>query len=77
MTPSQLARRLRLRAPTVVHHLSELRLAGLVHLTVDAPEKKSERRYAARLEAVDQLYETLGTFLTQEDYERSGELLKN
>lgn len=77
MTPSQLARHLRLRAPTVVHHLSELRLAGLVYLTVDAPEKKSERRYAARLEAVNQLYETLRAFLTQEDIERAEELLKN
>ncbi len=77
MTPSQLARRLRLRAPTVVHHLSELRLAGLVHLTVEAPEKKSERRYAVRLEAVNQLFETLRVFLAQEDYERYEEFLQN
>ncbi|MGD0611916.1 MAG: metalloregulator ArsR/SmtB family transcription factor [Anaerolineales bacterium] len=33
VTPSQLARRLHLRAPTVTHHLNELRLAGLVNLT--------------------------------------------
>jgi hypothetical protein len=30
MTPSQLSKKLRLRAPTVVHHLYHLRMAGLV-----------------------------------------------
>ena len=34
-TPSQLARRLRLRPPTVIHHLSALRLAGLVYISLD------------------------------------------
>ena len=49
LTPAQLARRLRLRAPTVTHHLSALRLAGLVHLSLGAND---ERVYATRLEAV-------------------------
>jgi DNA-binding transcriptional ArsR family regulator len=69
MTPTQLARHLRLRAPTVVHHLSELRLAGLVHLTIENSEKKSERRYAARLESIPKLFDTLQAFLLQEDLE--------
>ena len=69
MTPSQLARELRLRAPTVVHHLSELRLAGLVYLTVDTPGKKSERRYVARMEPIPKLFETMQNFLTQVEAE--------
>ncbi len=49
LTPAELARRLRLRAPTVTHHLKTLRLAGLVHITF---EEKGEKRYASRLSAV-------------------------
>jgi DNA-binding transcriptional ArsR family regulator len=60
MTPAQLARRLRLRAPTVTHHLSALRLAGLVHLILEDGE---ERRYAARLEAIQALFSHLQGFL--------------
>lgn len=48
-TPSELSRRLRLRPPTVVHHLSTLRLAGLVEVTVQA---EGERRYALRSAAL-------------------------
>jgi DNA-binding transcriptional ArsR family regulator len=50
LTPTQLARRLRLRSPTVIHHLKVLRLAGLVQLTLG--EDKQERPYATRPEAV-------------------------
>ena len=42
-TPSQLARRLRLRPPTVTHHLNTLRLAGLVEIIIHA---EGERGYA-------------------------------
>ncbi len=73
LTPSQLARMLRLRAPTVVHHLNELRLAGLVHLTLVTPEKKGERRYAARVEAIPRLFSTLQSFLEQTDTETEEE----
>ncbi|NJN55024.1 MAG: ArsR family transcriptional regulator, partial [Anaerolineae bacterium] len=34
LTPAELARRLRLRPPTVIHHLDALRLARLVHVTL-------------------------------------------
>ena len=60
LTPSQLARRLRLRAPTVTHHLNTLRLAGLVRLTL---ETKGERHYAARLEALNSMGSSLKEFL--------------
>jgi DNA-binding transcriptional ArsR family regulator len=60
LTPAQLSRRLRLRAPTVVHHLSALRLAGLVHLTLDG---ETERRYAIRPEGVEATCAQLKKFL--------------
>ena len=59
----ELARRLRLRAPTVTHHLSALRLAGLVQLTLKG---KEERRYAARLETVSTLFAHIKEFLESE-----------
>jgi DNA-binding transcriptional ArsR family regulator len=59
-TPSQLSRLLRLRAPTVIHHLNDLRLASLVHLTL---EGGGEKRYKARLETVDGTFTTLRGFL--------------
>jgi DNA-binding transcriptional ArsR family regulator len=59
-TPSQLARRLRLRAPTVVHHLSALRLAGLVYISL---EEEEEKRYTVRDTAVQDTYSSLQRFL--------------
>ena len=64
LTPSELARRLRLRPPTVTHHLGALRLAGLVHLSLDAA---GEKRYAARLEAIQSTYTHLIEFLTKKE----------
>jgi DNA-binding transcriptional ArsR family regulator len=64
LTPAQLARRLRLRAPTVVHHLRALRLAGLVHLTIEAGRKVS---YTARAEAVRTTFTALQAFLEQDE----------
>lgn len=61
MTPSQLARRLRLRAPTVVHHLKELRLAGLVQVTLQV---EGEKHYALRHNAVNELQPLLEEFLS-------------
>ena len=62
LTPTQLAQRLRLRVPTVVHHLKVLRLAGLVRLTL-VGENATTKHYAARQEAVELAYETLQRFL--------------
>ena len=59
-TPAQLSRKLRLRAPTVIHHLSALRLAGMVHLTV---EPGGEKRYAMRTEMVKETCDNLQEFL--------------
>jgi len=60
-TPAQLARQLRLRAPTVIHHLKALRLAGLVQLRLG--EDKQDRGYAARPEMVKAACESLSDFL--------------
>lgn len=62
-TPSRLAKRLRLRAPTVTHHLSELRLAGLVNMTMEGQEKK----YTARFEALQATFTTLQEFLKMQE----------
>nr|QCO92847.1 hypothetical protein [uncultured bacterium] len=63
MTPSQLSRQLRLRAPTVVHHLKELRLAGLVQISFLVED---EKRYALRREALDGLRTLMEDFLSGE-----------
>ncbi|MFZ1043404.1 MAG: metalloregulator ArsR/SmtB family transcription factor [Anaerolineales bacterium] len=60
LTPSELSHRLNLRPPTVTHHLKELRLSGLVNLTLRGQEKL----YRARLEALDSMHADLRQFLT-------------
>jgi DNA-binding transcriptional ArsR family regulator len=64
ITSAEIARRLRLRAPTVTHHLKALRLAGLVYLTVG---EKGERRYASRLDGVTAMMGYLQDFLGEEN----------
>jgi DNA-binding transcriptional ArsR family regulator len=49
MTASALSRKLRLRPPTVTHHLQQLRLAGLVQIIL---EPDGEKKYALRAEAL-------------------------
>jgi len=61
-TPAQLSRQLRLRAPTVIHHLNALRLAGLVYLTL---ESEGERHYAIRTEMVGITCANLQEFLRE------------
>jgi len=58
-TPSELAKTLRLRAPTVIHHLNSLRLAGLVYVTFGHGDK----RYAARTSRVAEMYLQLRRYL--------------
>ena len=54
-----MARRLRLRSPTVIHHLDALRLARLVIVTLE-PEGK---RYAMRPDALATLFDMLTSFV--------------
>jgi DNA-binding transcriptional ArsR family regulator len=59
-TSSQLSRRLRLRTPTLTHHMNALRLAGLIHLEVD---EQGERRYSVRVEAIEGTFAALKRFI--------------
>lgn len=61
MTPAELSRLLRLRAPTVIHHLHALRLARLVHLSLGEDGK----RYELRREAVMATCGLLADFLEE------------
>lgn len=67
LTPSELARRLRLRAPTVTHHLQALRLAGLVHITVGEEGGTEKEPYTARVGAVAGACAALQGFLEQRE----------
>jgi DNA-binding transcriptional ArsR family regulator len=60
-TPSELARMLRLRPPTVIHHLNALRLVGLVEITLYS---EGERRYGLHREALNDSLSLLIEFLT-------------
>lgn len=62
-TPTQLAHSLRLRTPTVTHHLLSLRLAGLIQVTFSLD---GERRFATRVEGLGSTQETLEKFVNGE-----------
>ena len=62
LTPSEIARRLQLRPPTVTHHLRELRIAGLVEFAL----MHDENRYTVRKQALGAVYENLNSFLQGE-----------
>jgi DNA-binding transcriptional ArsR family regulator len=64
LSPAGLARRLRLRLPTVTHHLKTLRLAGLVRLHIH--EGKTTGLYALRHGAIAAAFDQLAVFLTPE-----------
>lgn len=61
LTPTQLATRLRLRTPTVVHHLKALRKAGLV--IVISGHQKKEVHYRTRAERLITTCEILEQFV--------------
>lgn len=62
LSPAELARRLRLRPPTVIHHLNSLRLARLVQVTISY----EGRRYSARPEAIQDICAMLEDFVHKE-----------
>ncbi len=62
LTPSEIARKLQLRPPTVTHHLRELRLAGLVEFSL----MHEENRYTARKQGIEAVYQILNAFLKGE-----------
>lgn len=62
LTPSEIARKLQLRPPTVTHHLKELRLASLVEFSIEG----ENNRYTVRRQALDGIYSQLSSFLENE-----------
>lgn len=69
-TPSELAKTLRLRAPTVIHHLNSLRLAGLVYVTYG----KGDKRYACRSNRISEMYLQLRRYLGVSEMKRRDEI---
>ena len=63
LTMAELTKRLRLRMPTVIHHLSALRLAGLVLIHVEKEVKGHRQRFSARAEGLDTALQSLKAFL--------------
>jgi DNA-binding transcriptional ArsR family regulator len=63
ITAAELSRRLRLRIPTVTHHLRTLRLATLVQLAVREINGRDRDLYSARAEAVDAAFAALKSYL--------------
>lgn len=63
LTAAELARRLRLRPPTVTHHLQLLRLAGLVQIHL---EPDGERKYTLRSEALQETQIHLQNYLHED-----------
>ena len=64
LTPTELSRLLRLRPPTVLHHLQALRLAELVAIRVN---ENGEKRYAARSETLKVIFTSVKDFLEKQD----------
>lgn len=64
LTPTQLATRLRLRAPTVLHHIKALRSAGLIYVIPDT--KKKEVHYETRIERLNLTCDMLKQFVSEQ-----------
>lgn len=62
LTPSEIARKLQLRPPTVTHHLKELRLASLVEFSIE----DDTNCYTIRKQALDTTFDHLTSFLENE-----------
>jgi DNA-binding transcriptional ArsR family regulator len=64
LTPTELSRRLRLRPPTVLHHLQALRLAELVTIRVS---ETGEKRYTCRAETLNTIFNSVKDFVNTQD----------
>jgi len=62
-TAAHLSHILRLRPPTVTHHLLELRMAGMVHVIISS---EGERFYATRFEGFESTQDLLNRFVNEE-----------
>ncbi len=64
LTPTELSRLLRLRPPTVLHHLQALRLAELVAIRVS---ENGDKCYTARMETLKVIFTSVEDFLKKQD----------
>jgi len=62
-TATQLSRALRLRPPTVLHHLNQLRMAGMVQIIIN---DEGERQFSPRYEGFDNTIDLLQHFVQGE-----------
>jgi DNA-binding transcriptional ArsR family regulator len=64
LTPTALSHLLRLRPPTVLHHLHILRLARLVAIRVS---ESGEKRYTARAETINAIFSSVNEYIKKQD----------
>jgi DNA-binding transcriptional ArsR family regulator len=79
MGAAELARTLRLRTPTMIHHLHALRLAGLILIRVPEADAKQKACFSLRPQAVGDVLSALDGFLQKadgaEDTEANGQVV--
>lgn len=59
-TQTEIAKELRLRTPTISHHMKALRVAGLISI---ATSEKDESRYSTRVSSIEDLCRAIKDFL--------------
>jgi len=63
MGAAELARALRLRTPTMLHHIHALRLSGLIRIRLPDAGGKEKARFSLRPQAIREVMESLDGFL--------------
>jgi hypothetical protein len=64
---AELARTLRLRTPTMIHHLHALRLSGLIQIRMAEADMKKKASFSLRPQAVQDVMSALDGFLHKTD----------
>lgn len=67
MGAAELARTLRLRTPTILHHIHTLRLSGLIRIRVPEADAKQKALFSLRPQAVQDVMATLDGFFHKTD----------
>jgi len=67
MGAAELARTLRLRTPTMIHHLHALRLSGLIQIRMAEADMKKKASFSLRPQAVRDVMSALDAFLHKTD----------
>ena len=71
---AELARLLRLRTPTVIHHIHALRLSGLIRIQVPEQGAKEKARFSLREQAVQEIMTSLDSFLHRTELDEEEKL---